>query len=92
MVAAVGLILITAVYTIFGGLTAVILTDVAQSVVMLVGCVTLLLLGLSTVGGLSALHETTPPGLTPAEYEGFWHMKRPPDDPDYPYAAHASSI
>ena len=30
MVAAVGLILITAVYTIFGGLTAVILTDVAQ--------------------------------------------------------------
>ena len=56
----------------------------AQSVVMLVGCVTLLLLGLSSVGGLSALHETTPPGLTPAEYEGFWHMKRPPDDPDYP--------
>ena len=51
---------------------------------MLVGCVTLLLLGLSSVGGLSALHETIPPGLTPAEYEGFWHMKRPPDDPDYP--------
>ena len=51
---------------------------------MLVGCVTLLLLGLSSVGGLSALHETTPPGLTPAEYESFWHMKRPPDDPDYP--------
>ena len=33
MVAAVGLILVTSVYTVFGGLTAVILTDVAQSVV-----------------------------------------------------------
>ena len=77
MVAAVGLILITSIYTVFGGLTAVILTDVAQSVVLLIGCITMLLVGLGAVGGLSGLHGTIPPGLTAKEYEGFWHMKRP---------------
>ena len=85
MVAAVGLILITAVYTIFGGLTAVILTDVAQSVVMLIGCITILIVGLMSVGGMSGLKATVPQGLTAEEYEGFWHMMRPPDDPDYPW-------
>eukprot|EP01043_Picozoa_sp_COSAG02_P026890 COSAG02_NODE_1562_length_11922_cov_3.632411_2_plen_161_part_00 len=77
MVAAVGLILITSIYTVFGGLTAVILTDVAQSVVLLIGCITMLIVGLGAVGGLSGLHDTIPRGLTAEEYEGFWHMKRP---------------
>lgn len=85
MVAAVGLILITSVYTVFGGLTAVILTDVAQSVVLLIGCITMLVIGLTAVDGLSGLHATVPPGMTAEEYEGFWHMKRPADDPDYPW-------
>ena len=85
MVAAILLILITAVYTIFGGLTAVIMTDVAQSVVLLVGCIVILVVGLVSVGGMSGLRTTVPAGLSAEEYEGFWHMMRPADDPDYPW-------
>jgi Na+/pantothenate symporter len=46
------------VYTVFGGLTAVILTDVAQSIIMLIGCVVILYAGLQAVGGIEALQAT----------------------------------
>ena len=85
MVAAVALIVITSIYTVFGGLAAVILTDVAQSVVLLIGCVTMLMVGLSKIGGLDQLHARVPEGLSEEEYDGFWHMMRPADDPDYPW-------
>ena len=47
------------VYTVFGGLTAVILTDVAQSVIMLIGCVVILAAGLQAVGGIEAIARRT---------------------------------
>ena len=81
---AVGLVVLTAAYTVLGGLAAVIYTDMAQSVVLLVGAACMMAAGLDKVGGLSGLMATPPAGLSAAEWNRFFHMYRPPDDPYYP--------
>src|SRR5881296_3842653 len=55
------LIIITGLYTIFGGLRAVIYTEVMQAVVLILGSVTLMFIGLHTVGGFSGLRAAVPP-------------------------------
>ncbi|XP_041370247.1 sodium/glucose cotransporter 4-like [Gigantopelta aegis] len=50
-----GLLLVTSVYTILGGLTAVIYTDTFQTVVMVIGAVVLTVIGFHEVGGLERL-------------------------------------
>ncbi|XP_044036897.1 sodium/myo-inositol cotransporter 2 [Siniperca chuatsi] len=55
---AVGLLLsVTALYTVAGGLAAVIYTDAAQTVIMLVGSLTLMGFSFAEVGGWDALME-----------------------------------
>ena len=49
---------ITGIYTISGGLSAVVMTDVVQMIVMFIGGAALVLLSLHEVGGWSALQET----------------------------------
>ncbi|MEM7232266.1 MAG: hypothetical protein AAF517_08835, partial [Planctomycetota bacterium] len=49
---------IVGIYTVFGGLTAVVLTDVIQTVVMFVGAGALLVLSFWKIGGWSALVDT----------------------------------
>nr|KAF6356034.1 solute carrier family 5 member 11 [Myotis myotis] len=55
--AIVGLLAITALYTIAGGLAAVIYTDALQTVIMLVGAFTLMGYSFAAVGGLDGLVE-----------------------------------
>merc|ERR1719494_656545 len=50
----------TAIYTLLGGLTAVIYTDVMQCTIMVVGAVTLSAIGFKEIGGYSALWEKYP--------------------------------
>src|SRR3989449_10813855 len=57
---AVILIVITGLYTVLGGLRAVIYTEVMQAVVLIVGSVTLALVGLHAVGGGSGLEARGP--------------------------------
>jgi SSS family solute:Na+ symporter len=45
------------IYTYFGGLAAVVYTDVLQCIIMIGGCLLVLFLGLSDVGGISGLIE-----------------------------------
>src|SRR5580765_6051177 len=61
------LIVITGLYTIFGGLRAVIYTEVMQAVVLIVGSVTLMFIGLHNVGGWSQLHAKLP-----ADFFSMW--------------------
>ncbi|CAK6445037.1 unnamed protein product [Pipistrellus nathusii] len=56
-IAIVGLLAITALYTIAGGLAAVIYTDALQTVIMLVGAFTLMGYSFAAVGGLEGLAE-----------------------------------
>ncbi len=50
-IAAIGLVIITAVYTIFGGMKSVLYTSVLQTPILLLGSLIILVLGLKAVGG-----------------------------------------
>ena len=81
---AAGLVLITALYTAMGGLAAVIVTDVAQSVVLLAGALCMCVVGFQRVGGYAALELDPPASVNASEWQSYFHLYRPSDDPDYP--------
>ena len=58
-VGAIGMVLITGLYTILGGLRAVLYTELLQTVVLLVGAASVLFIGLHQVGGWNALKSVT---------------------------------
>ncbi|XP_067663602.1 sodium/glucose cotransporter 4-like [Haliotis asinina] len=52
-----GILTVTALYTVLGGLAAVIYTDTLQTVVLLIGATVLAATGFAKVGGFEGLHE-----------------------------------
>ena len=79
-----GLVVLTAIYTALGGLAAVIMTDMAQSAVLLLGALCMTAIGLAQVGGYGALMASPPDDLSHDEWRTFFRMYRPPSDPDLP--------
>jgi SSS family solute:Na+ symporter len=77
MTAAVLLVVATGIYTVAGGLAAVIYTDLVQTLVLLVGAVVLTVLGLDQVGGFAGLRAALP-----ADY---FSMMKPMDHPEFPW-------
>jgi solute:Na+ symporter, SSS family len=77
MTAAVILVIATGVYTIAGGLAAVIYTDLVQTLILLVGAVVLTVVGLEEAGGFAGLRAALP-----ADY---FHMIKPVHDPEFPW-------
>src|SRR6478672_7174350 len=75
--AAVILVVATGIYTIAGGLAAVIYTDLVQTLILVFGAAVLTILGLHEVGGFSALHAALPPA--------YFHMIKPATDADFPW-------
>lgn len=67
----------TGVYTIFGGLLAVLITDMLQMFVLIAGSIAVLLVGLDAVGGWGELVNAAGPG--------FFDMWKPASDPDFPW-------
>ncbi|MGE0030463.1 MAG: sodium:solute symporter [Steroidobacteraceae bacterium] len=67
----------TGVYTVFGGLRAVLYTDLMQMFVMIGGAVAVTLIGLDAVGGWSRLVQQAGPG--------FLSMWKPLSDPNFPW-------
>jgi SSS family solute:Na+ symporter len=74
---AVVVVIVTGVYTIFGGLRAVLYTDMMQMFVLIGGAVTVTLVGLSRLGGWHVLTSTAGPG--------FMDLWKPISDPDFPW-------
>lgn len=74
---AIVIVLITGLYTILGGLSAVIYTDLFQMFVLIIGSIALTLIGLDKVGGWDNLVASTPPD--------FWNMFKPITHPDFPW-------
>jgi SSS family solute:Na+ symporter len=70
-------VLITGVYTIVGGLRVVLYTDLLQMFVLVGGAVAVTLLGLSALGGWSAMHQSVGPA--------FMSLWKPLSDPDFPW-------
>ncbi|HJS43559.1 MAG TPA: sodium:solute symporter [Gemmatimonadales bacterium] len=75
--AAIVLIVVTGIYTIFGGLRAVVYTEVLQAIVLILGSLTLMIIGLNKVGGFSGLEAQVP--------QGFFSMWKPTSHPDFPW-------
>ena len=71
------IILLTGAYTILGGLRAVIYTDALQALVLLVGSITITLIGLIKIGGWGNLVSE----LEPSRFNMFL----PADHPDFPW-------
>jgi len=74
---AVVLVIATGVYTIAGGLAAVIYTDTVQTLILIAGAAALTIIGLHRVGGLEHLRTMVPPG--------YFHMMKPATDPQFPW-------
>lgn len=68
----------SATYTLLGGLTAVVRTDVFQFILLLLGGVILLVLSVNAVGGWEQLYEKTP---------HLMHLHLPADHPTLPWTA-----
>ena len=67
----------TGIYTIFGGLRAVLITDAIQMVVLIGGALLVTLIGLDAVGGWGELRAAAGP-----EFMDMW---KPASDPDFPW-------
>jgi SSS family solute:Na+ symporter len=74
---AAAVVVATGVYTIAGGLRAVIYTEVLQTFVLIAGAAVLVILGLDAVGGWSGLTAKVPPD--------FFSMWKPADHPSFPW-------
>ncbi len=74
---AIVLLLATGLYTIIGGLAAVIYTELIQTFILIGGAVILTLMGLHEAGGVTAVRDAVPPD--------FWSMFKPMNHPDFPW-------
>jgi SSS family solute:Na+ symporter len=74
---AIVIVVITGLYTVMGGLSAVIYTDLVQMFILIIGSIALTLIGLNSAGGWEKIVSTTPPD--------FWNMFKPMSDPDFPW-------
>jgi SSS family solute:Na+ symporter len=70
-------VVITGIYTIFGGLRVVLYTDLMQMFVLIGGAVAVTLVGLSAIGGWGELTATVGPG--------FMDLWKPSNDPNFPW-------
>ncbi len=76
---------VVGLYTYFGGITAVVMTDVVQMIIMFVGGFALVFLGLQAVGGWEVMAEKIV-NLGP-EYERHFDLMQPSDAPTpYPWS------
>jgi SSS family solute:Na+ symporter len=74
---AVIVVVATGVYTVIGGMRAVLVSDMFQMFVMIGGSIVVTVVGLNAVGGWSELRAAAPP-----EFFSLW---RATSDPDYPW-------
>lgn len=70
-------VILTGLYTVLGGMRAVVYTEALQTVVLVLGAATLTVVGLNIVGGWSGLKASLEPG-----YLDMW---RPASDPNFPW-------
>jgi SSS family solute:Na+ symporter len=95
-VSAIGLVVLTGVYTVFGGMKAVLYTSILQTPILLAGSIAILVLGLAELGGWANMMEIV--RATDVSYlneagEVVYHsssnnmasLMRSPNDPNFPW-------
>jgi SSS family solute:Na+ symporter len=83
-VGAIGLVVITGLYTIFGGMKAVLYTSVLQAPVLIIGSLVILFVGLYKLGGWGELQAICSQNVT-EHGDGMMNMIRSAEDPDFPW-------
>lgn len=75
-ISAIGLVVITGIYTVLGGMKAIMYTSVLQTPVLLIGSIVILIIGLIKVGGWVEVERIAGPNL---------HLMRSFNDPEFPW-------
>lgn len=75
-VAALGLVIVTGIYTVLGGMKAILWTSVIQTPVLILGSLVILYVGLDKVGGFAELERINGDKM---------RLIRPMNDPDFPW-------
>ncbi len=75
-ISAIGLVIVTGLYTIFGGMRAVIYTSVLQTPVLLIGSIVILIVGIIKVGGWAEVQNIVGPNMK---------LVRSAGDPEFPW-------
>jgi solute:Na+ symporter, SSS family len=76
---AIATVLLTGLYTVLGGMRAVVYTETLQAIILVIGAVALTYIGIQHVGGWESMRETVSPG--------YLNMWRSASDPDFPWPA-----
>ena len=77
---AIGVVVFTGIYTVIGGMKAVIYTETLQAIILILGSIIITYLGLQEVGGWAELRNTVI-AVSPDHF----NMWRPMSDPDFPW-------
>ena len=83
-ISAIGLVVITGIYTVLGGMKAVLWTSVIQTPVLLIGSIVILVVGLTKIGGWNELMEICRANTTPLG-DSMTSLIRSKGDPDFPW-------
>ncbi|WP_347332162.1 sodium:solute symporter [Marinimicrobium locisalis] len=75
-IAAMSLVLITGLYTVAGGMKAILVTSVIQTPILIIGSLVILFVGMDKVGGMGELERINAERMS---------LIRPMDDPNFPW-------
>jgi len=84
-ISAVGLVVLTGIYTTLGGMRAVLATSVLQTPILLLGSIVILILGLQKLGGWNEMMEICRAVPVNAEGDTMTHLMRSAKDADFPW-------
>ena len=83
-VGAIGLVIITGIYTVIGGMKSVLYTSILQTPILLIGSIVILIVGLDKLGGWNEMMEICRAQTTPLGDE-MTSLMRSKNDPDFPW-------
>lgn len=84
-IAAIGLVLITAIYTIVGGMKSVLYTSVLQTPILLLGSLIILVLGLKALGGWDEMMRVCNAVVVNDHGDTMTNLIRDNRDPNFPW-------
>jgi len=84
-ISAIGLVLLTAVYTVIGGMKSVLYTSVLQTPILLLGSLIIVVLGLRAVGGWDEVVAATTAVQVNAQGDTMFNLIRNNQDANFPW-------
>lgn len=83
-IGAIGLVIITGIYTVIGGMKSIFYTSILQTPILLIGSISILVIGLIKVGGWDELKMICDSNVT-GYGDGMMSLMRSANDPEFPW-------